>query len=227
MREQGYLEAGQMAGAFQLLRSNDLIWSRAMRSYLMGERQPPFDLLAWNADATRMPCRMHGEYLRKLFLDNDLAEGRYRLGGHPVAVSDIRVPVFALATETDHVAPWRSVFKCHLLMDSDITFVLTSGGHNAGIVSEPGRTDRHFRIATKLEPDRYLDPDAWQADAHEHLGSWWRNGRNGCRNILGSRASCQAWASLGRGCAFFVLLPAATCWRADRSRDWAQARLRR
>ena len=111
MWEQGYLEAGQMAGAFQLLRSNDLIWSKLMRSYLMGERPPTFDLLAWNADATRMPYRMHSEYLRKLFLQNDLAEGRYHVGGHPVTVNDIRVPVFALATETDHVAPWRSVFK--------------------------------------------------------------------------------------------------------------------
>ena len=173
MWEQGYLDAGQMAGAFQLLRSNDLIWSKLMRSYLMGERPPTFDLLAWNADATRMPYRMHSEYLRKLFLQNDLAEGRYHVGGHPVTVNDIRVPVLALATETDHVAPWRSVFKCHLLMDTDVTFVLTSGGHNAGIVSEPERKDRHYRMATKHESDRYIDPDTWQADIAENVGSWW------------------------------------------------------
>ena len=173
MWEQGYLEAGQMAGAFQLLRSNDLIWSRAMRNYLMGERQPPFDLLAWNADATRLPCRMHSEYLRKLFLANDLAEGRYCVGDRPVALSDIRVPVFAVGTETDHVAPWRSVFKCHLLLDTDITFVLTSGGHNAGIVSEPGRADRHFRIASRRETERYVDPETWQAEAPQQSGSWW------------------------------------------------------
>jgi polyhydroxyalkanoate synthase len=173
MWEQGYLEAGQMAGAFQLLRSNDLIWSRLMRSYLLGERPATFDLLAWNADATRMPYRMHSEYLRKLFLQNDLAEGRYHVGGHPVALSDIRVPTFVVATETDHIAPWRSVFKCHLLMDTDITFVLTSGGHNAGVISELERKDRHYRIATKRESDRYLDPDTWEAEEAEHAGSWW------------------------------------------------------
>lgn len=173
MWEQGFLDARQMAGAFQLLRSNDLIWSRAVRDYLMGERRPMIDLMAWNADATRMPYRMHSEYLRHLFLANDLAEGRYRVDGKPVALTDIRAPIFAVGTTHDHVAPWRSVFKIQLLTDTEVTFLLASGGHNAGIVSEPGGAKRHFQAMTKAHDDRYLDPDAWMRVAPVKEGSWW------------------------------------------------------
>ncbi len=173
MWEQGFLDARQMAGAFQILRSNDLIWSRVVRDYLMGERQKMNDLMAWNTDSTRMPYRMHSEYLRKLFLNNDLSAGRFEVDGRPVALSDIRAPIFAVGTETDHVAPWRSVYKVHLLSDTDVTFVLTNGGHNAGVVSEPGHLRRHYRIHQSGKDEIYLAPEEWFARVPESEGSWW------------------------------------------------------
>ncbi|HWA79318.1 MAG TPA: alpha/beta fold hydrolase [Acetobacteraceae bacterium] len=173
MWQQGYLDSRQMAGAFQMLRANDLVWSRVIKGYFLGEREHPNDLMAWNADATRMPYRMHAEYLRRLFLDNDLAEGRFPVAGRPVALADIHLPFFLVGTETDHVAPWRSVHKLHLLNPGDITFVLTSGGHNAGVVSEPGHPHRHFRIRRSLPGERYLGPEEWCEHAVQHEGSWW------------------------------------------------------
>jgi polyhydroxyalkanoate synthase len=144
-----------------------------VRDYLMGERSTPIDIMAWNADTTRMPYRMHSEYLRALFLDNDLAEGRFKAGGRPIAVHDIRVPIFAVGTERDHVAPWRSVFKFHALADAEVTFVLTNGGHNAGILSEPGHAHRHFRIASHRHDEQYVDPERWLATNAPRAGSWW------------------------------------------------------
>ena len=173
MWEQGFLDSRQMAGAFQMLRSNDLVWSRIVREYLMGERQPMTDLMAWNADAMRMPYRMHSEYLRRLFLDNDLAEGRFEAGDKPVALTDVRVPIFAVGTERDHVAPWRSTYKIHLLTDTEVTYLLTTGGHNVGIVSEPNGRARSFRVMTKNASDRYVDPATWLVQAAQKQGSWW------------------------------------------------------
>lgn len=173
MWQQGYLDNRQMAGAFKLLRSNDLVWSVAVNEYLLGRRAPMTDLMAWNADATRMPRRMHSDYLRKLFLSNDFFSGRYRVDGSPVALTDIGRPLFVLATMSDHVSPWRSVHKIHLVPNCDITFVLTSGGHNAGIISEPGHRNRSYYIANRRHGTCYLDPDSWVASAEQREGSWW------------------------------------------------------
>lgn len=173
MWSRGYLSADQMAGAFQLLRSNDLVWSRVVHDYLMGERTPMNDLMAWNADSTRMPFRMHSEYLRSFYLDNDLSGGRFLVDDRPAVLQNIRVPIFAVGTEHDHVAPWRSVYKLHYLVDTDLTFVLTSGGHNAGIVSEPGHKHRTFRIAEKRAADICLSAEEWTGTAAPRQGSWW------------------------------------------------------
>ena len=173
MRARGYLDPAQMSGAFQMLRSNDLVWSRLVREYLMGERTPMNDLAAWNSDGTRMPFAMHSQYLRSLFLNDDLAEGRFHVGGRPIALEDIRVPIFAVGTEWDHVAPWRSVYKILLLTQAAARFVLTSGGHNAGIVSEPGHAGRRYRVFDRAADGAYVDPDTWLTHAVSQEGSWW------------------------------------------------------
>jgi polyhydroxyalkanoate synthase len=173
MWNRGYLSDDQMAGAFQILRTNDLVWSRMIRDYLMGERAPMIDLMAWNADTTRMPYRMQTEYLRHLYLDNELAAGSFMVDGRTIALNNIRCPIFAVGTERDHVAPWRSVYKIHHLADTDVTFVLTTGGHNAGIVSEPGRHSRSYRVALKREADISLSPDEWAENTPRQGGSWW------------------------------------------------------
>ncbi len=173
MWQRGYLDTTQMAGAFALLRSNDLIWSRLSHDYLMGESSPPSDLMAWNADATRLPYRMHSEYLRQLFLDNDLAEGRYRVEGRNVSLSDIHTPMFVVGTLADHVAPWRSVYKVHYQVDADVTFLLTSGGHNAGVVAPPDEPWHNYQVRIKAADAPYVGPDEWLKLAPRVEGSWW------------------------------------------------------
>lgn len=131
------------------------------------------DLMAWNADATRMPYRMHSEYLRRLYLNNDLAQGRFKVDGQPIDVEAINAPVFAVGTITDHVAPWRSVFKLTHLLDTEIDFVLTTGGHNAGVVSEPGHRGRSYKHLRHRSRQPHPDPDQWFSSAAETVGSWW------------------------------------------------------
>ena len=173
MARQGYLDASQMAGAFSMLHARDLIWSRMVKSYLLGVKSQGNDLMAWNADATRMPCRMHSTYLRALFLHNDLAEGRFEAGGKKVDLAAIAAPVFAVGTENDHVAPWRSVYKIHRFVSGDVTFLLASGGHNGGIVSEPGHRHRSYRLL-HIGPGAEAPPPAdYLIRARTHEGSWW------------------------------------------------------
>lgn len=200
MWAQGYLDTKQMAGAFQLLRSNDLVWSLIVQDYLLGQRRPMNDLMAWNSDATRMPFRMHSEYLRKLFLDNDLVQGRYEVNGRPVVISDIHVPTFLVATGKDHVSPWRSVYKYNLFSDSEeVTFVLTSGGHNAGIVSEPGHPRRSYRISTQREGQNYIDPETWIDSTPVKKGSWWLEWQEWLARRSGEQAPPPAMGAESKG----------------------------
>ena len=173
MARRGYLDKQQMKGTFQMLRSNDLIWSYRLYNHLLGERQPVSDLMAWNADGTRLPYRMHVEYLRGLFLHNALSHGEWQVDGAPVNLGDIRVPIFNVGAIQDHVAPWRSTFKLHALTDAEQTFVLTGGGHNVGIVNPPGQPKANFRVRTWHAGDRLLTPDEWLAATTVEPGSWW------------------------------------------------------
>lgn len=173
MWDQGYLDTKQMSGSFQMLRSYDLIWSKMVHDYMHGTQRGMIALLAWNADATRMPYKMHSEYLEKLFLNNDFSEGRLTVEGQHIVAENIKVPAFVVSTEKDHVAPWKSVYKTHLLINSDITFVLTNGGHNAGIVSEPGHPGRSYFIRERKKDSSYIGPNTWLKKAESKTGSWW------------------------------------------------------
>jgi polyhydroxyalkanoate synthase len=174
MLKEGVLDSTQMGGAFAMLRAHDLLWQPAVNAYLKGERAAMIDLMAWNADGTRMPAKMHTEYLYGLYLNNDLSHDRFKVEGEVVHLSDIRVPMFVIGTETDHVAPWKSVYKVDRLTQSgDFTFLLTSGGHNAGIVSGPAHPKRRHRVRTRRAGEPRLTADEWFETTAPAQGSWW------------------------------------------------------
>lgn len=173
MWEKGYLDGSQMIGTFSMLHPVKLIWSRIICEYLLGKRESIFDLMAWDFDTTRLPYKMHSEYLTKCFLNNDLVQGKFSVNGKKIMLPDISVPIFAVSTVTDHVSPWKSVYKIHLFTKTDLTFVLTSGGHNAGIISEPGHKGRTYRIKTTAKGDKRVSAKKWEQETPEVKGSWW------------------------------------------------------
>jgi polyhydroxyalkanoate synthase len=173
MAERGFLSGGQMGGSFAFLHARDLVWAQRLRSLWLGEPNQANDLMAWNADATRMPAVMHSEYLRRCYLHNEIAESRFPVEGEAVSLTDIRQPMFVVGTEKDHVSPWPSVYKIHRLTSAEITFVLTNGGHNAGIVSEPGHARRHYAMQTRPANGPWQSPEAWRRSAARTEGSWW------------------------------------------------------
>lgn len=173
MWKKGFLDSENMGGTFGALRASDMVHGSAVNRYLMGKDQAPIDLMAWNADGTRMPYRMHTDYLHKLFLRNELASNKFIVGDKPVSLMDIRAPLFVLGTETDHVAPWKSVYKLIGMTNTDRTFLLTSGGHNAGVISGPVHPNRRYRMQTQFAGDKYIDSDTWVETVEVKEGSWW------------------------------------------------------
>jgi polyhydroxyalkanoate synthase len=150
-----------------------LIQTRNVQRYFLGRDDLPTDIGVWMSDTTRMPARMHSEYLRGLFLESRLTAGRFAVEGRVIALKDISVPLFVIGTESDHIAPWRSVYKTKLFTDCDLSFVLTKGGHNGGILSEPGHKGRHYRISHRPAGSLYVGPDTWLAQQGPKPGSWW------------------------------------------------------
>jgi polyhydroxyalkanoate synthase subunit PhaC len=169
MRERGYLEAQDMATAFNMLRANDLIWSFVVNNYLLGKEQIPFDLLFWNSDSTRMPAAMHSFYLRKMYQQNLLAKpGGISLADTPIDLSKISMPTFILSTREDHIAPWKSTYAATRLYSGPVKFVLSASGHMAGVINAPGSKYGHW-----TNDNLPANPDEWFAGATAHQGSWW------------------------------------------------------
>ena len=168
MAETGYLDGAEMAGTFDALRPNDLIWSYVAGNWLMGQTPPAFDILAWNADATRIAATTHSSYLRSFYVENRLARGELTLGGRLLRLDDIESEVYVLAASEDHITPWKSSYSTIGLLACPIRFVLSSAGHIAGIVNPPGPRRKHW-----TNDDLPLDPDDWRSAATEHPGSWW------------------------------------------------------
>ena len=170
MKEQGYLEASSMATAFNMLRSNDLIWPYVINNYLRGKKPFPFDILYWNSDATRMPAANHSFYLRNCYLDNKLSQGEMEIAGETLDLRKVTVPVYNLATREDHIAPAKSVLEGSKYFGGPVKFVLAGSGHIAGVINPPGKAK--YQYWTGKDPSG-SDVDHWLASATEHPGSWW------------------------------------------------------
>ncbi|WP_205843793.1 PHA/PHB synthase family protein [Nakamurella deserti] len=173
MARTGVLEGESMAGTFDVLRANDLIFNYVVSNWLMGQQPPAFDILAWNADSTRMPAAMHAFYLRHFYVRNDLARGTLELAGRRIDLSAITVPTYVVSAINDHIVPWEAAYETVNLVSGPVRFVLGNGGHIAGIVSPPGPKAWHEVV----DPDAELPgtPGEWRAAATRREGSWWED----------------------------------------------------
>lgn len=184
MNRRGYLEARDMARTFDVLRANDLIFSYLVNNWLLGKRPPAFDMLAWNNDSTRMPARMHARYLRSCVLDNDFAGGRFTVGGAPVDPGAANVDTYVLSAVQDHIVPWRSAYRTTRILGGRHRFVLSGGGHIAGIVNPPRPKAEHWTNEASE-----ADPDRWLAGATRREGTWWEDWSRWLAERAGARVA--------------------------------------
>jgi polyhydroxyalkanoate synthase len=174
MRQSGVLEGSKMANAFNMLRSNDLIWSYVVSNYLKGQQPAAFDLLHWNSDATRMPHANHSYYLRNCYLENRLTKGTMVLDNTQLDLSKVKVPVYNLATKEDHIAPAESVLYGSKFFGGPVKYVLSGSGHIAGVVNPPVLKKYQYWTNDNLDAENLAD---WMKGAEEHKGSWWPDWR--------------------------------------------------
>jgi polyhydroxyalkanoate synthase len=170
MARKGYLDAPAMSRTFDALRPNELIFNYVVSNWLLGESPPAFDILAWNSDSTRMPAAMHSFYLRSCYLENRLARGELTLAGEPIHLDAVKGDVYVVSAINDHIVPWRSAYETRRLLGGDVRFVLSSGGHIAGIVNPPG--PKPWYLADGADS---ASPDEWHESATRHQGSWWED----------------------------------------------------
>jgi polyhydroxyalkanoate synthase len=170
MAAKGILDGAQMAGTFDMLRANDLIFNYVVSSWLMGQDPPAFDILAWNGDSTRMPAAMHSFYLRSLYMRNELATGSLELAGQQLSLAAVKNDTYVVGAINDHIVPWHSSYKTGGLMGGSVRYVLSSGGHIAGIVNPPGP-----KAWYEAADDDGRDAEGWRAANSKHQGSWWED----------------------------------------------------
>jgi polyhydroxyalkanoate synthase len=182
MAKTGVLEGSQMAGTFDMLRANDLIFNYVVSNWLMGQDPPAFDILAWNGDSTRMPAAMHSFYLRSLYMRNELATGQLELAGQRLSLASVTNDTYVVGAVNDHIVPWHSSYKTGGLLGGDVRYVLSSGGHIAGIVNPPGPKAWYeaadYAGADPKSPENSgspAGPEAWRAANSKHRGSWWED----------------------------------------------------
>jgi len=170
MRKKGHLPGESMAGTFDMMRANDLIFNYVVSNWLMGQSPPAFDILAWNADSTRLPAAMHAFYLRNFYVENKLPTGELEIAGRQIRLDEIKKPTYVVSAENDHIVPWQSAYATTQLLSGPVRFILSSGGHIAGIVNPPGPKGWYL-TGDELPPE----PLAWREGTVRHAGSWWED----------------------------------------------------